>query len=66
MQLRREVSGSLVVLCKSFQGELGVIAVCMIYPSRGCSDIGRGPPEKRLIIFHHDLLCKNVVRCIVK
>ena len=64
MQLRREVSGSLLVLWKSFQGELRVIAVGMIYPSRGCSEIGRGPPEKHLIIFHHDLMCKNVVRCV--
>ena len=54
MQLRREVGGALLVLRKSIQGEQRVIAVGMIHPSRGCSEIGRGAPENRRIsIFHH-------------
>jgi hypothetical protein len=45
MQLRREVSGSLLVLWKPVQGEQRVIDVGMIYPSRGCTEIGH-------VIFH--------------
>ena len=47
MQLRREVSWFLLVLWKPVQGELRVIDVGVIYPSRRCSEIG-------CIIFHHD------------
>jgi len=55
MQLRREVGGTLLAVRKSIQGEQRVIAVGMIHPSRGCSEIGRGAPENRRIsisIFH--------------